>query len=82
VKKYRVFACYVVELYHDLEAESKDDAWDKVYQIDGSEYTVCNEDGWQIDRIEEITQGDNDYKNGGFVNAEEERVYNADMEGK
>ena len=53
--KYRVFACYVVELYHDIEADSKDEAWDKAYHIDGSDYTVCNEDGWQIDRIEEVT---------------------------
>ena len=54
--KYRVFACYVVELYHDLEAESVEDAYDKVYHVDGSDYIVCNEDGWQIDRIEEITK--------------------------
>ena len=58
MKKYRVFACYVVELYHDLEAESVEDAYDKAYHVDGSEYTVCNEDGWQIDRIEELTQCD------------------------
>jgi hypothetical protein len=25
---------------------------------------------------------DNDFKNGGFVNAEEERIYNLNMEGK
>ena len=55
MNKYRVFACYVVELYHDIEADSKDEAWDKAYHIDGSDYTVCNEDGWQIDRIEEVT---------------------------
>ena len=27
-------------------------------------------------------KGDRDYKNGGFVNAEEERLYNLNMEGK
>ena len=30
----------------------------------------------------EHEEGDRDYKNGGFVNAEEERIYNLNMEGK
>jgi hypothetical protein len=56
MKKYRVYASYVVELYYDLEAESKDDAYDKAYHIDGGDYTRTDNDGdWQIDRIEEAT---------------------------
>lgn len=56
MKKYRVYASYVVELYHDIEAESQDEAWDKVYAIDGGDYTAIRDDNWQIDRIEEVTQ--------------------------
>jgi hypothetical protein len=57
MKTYRVIASYVVEVYCDIEAESKDDAWDKAYHIDGGDYKPTNNDGdWQIDRIEEITQ--------------------------
>ena len=56
MNKYRVYASYVVELYYDLEAESKDDAYDKAYHIDGGDYTRTDNDGdWQIDRIEEAT---------------------------
>jgi len=55
MNKYRVYASYVVELYYDLEAESTDDAYDRAYHIDSADYTRTDiEDGWQIDRIEEI----------------------------
>ena len=54
MNKYRVYASYVVEVYYDLEAESKEDAYDKAYHIDGGDYTPTeNNDGWQIDRIED-----------------------------
>lgn len=54
--KYRVIASYVVECYYDIEAGSKDEAWDLAYHIDGGDYTPRKDfDGdWQIDRIEEI----------------------------
>lgn len=53
--KYKVIASYVVECYCYIEAESKDDAWDKAYHIDGGEYIQRKDfDGdWQIERIEE-----------------------------
>jgi len=55
MKKYRVYASYVVELYYDLEAESTDDAYDKAYHVDGGDYTrKDNDSDWQIDRVEEI----------------------------
>jgi hypothetical protein len=55
VKKYRVIASYVVEVYCDIEAESKDEAWDQAYILDGGDYMpMNNEGGWQIDRIEEF----------------------------
>jgi hypothetical protein len=55
--KYRVIASYVVECYYDIEAGSKDEAWDLAYHIDGGDYTPRKDfDGdWQIDRIEEAT---------------------------
>lgn len=55
MKTYRVVASYVVECYCDIQAESKDDAWDKVHMLDGSDFTPRKDfDGdWQIDRIEE-----------------------------
>jgi hypothetical protein len=54
MKTYRVIASYVVEVYCDIQAESKDDAWDKAYLIDGGDYKPTNNDGdWQIDRIED-----------------------------
>jgi hypothetical protein len=54
MKTYRIYASYVVECYCDIEAESKDDAWDKAYHIDGGDYTRRQDydGGWQIDRIE------------------------------
>ena len=56
MKTYRIIASYVVECYYDIEAESKDDAWDKAYKIDGGDYTRRQDyDGdWQIERIEEL----------------------------
>tara|TARA_R110000868_G_scaffold286242_2_gene546683 strand:- start:586 stop:759 length:174 start_codon:yes stop_codon:yes gene_type:complete len=57
MNKYRVYATYVVEVYCDVEAESVDDAYDVAYNIDGGDYTRTeNNDDWQIDRIEEVTQ--------------------------
>lgn len=56
MKKYRVYASYVVELYYDIEAEDSTDAIEKAYLVDGGDYTVNNEDGWQIDRAEELKQ--------------------------
>ncbi len=54
MKTYRVIASYVVEVYCDIQAESKDDAWDKAYHIDGGDYKPTNNDSdWQIDRIED-----------------------------
>jgi hypothetical protein len=56
MKKYRVIASYVVECYCDIEAGSKDEAWDLAYHIDGGDYTPRKTvDGdWQIERIEEV----------------------------
>jgi hypothetical protein len=53
MKTFRVYATYVVEVYCDIEAESKDDAWDKVYTLDGGDYSSPLELDWKIDRIEE-----------------------------
>jgi hypothetical protein len=54
MKTYRVIACYVVEVYCDIQAESKDEAWDEAYKLDGGDYKPTNNDGdWQIDRIED-----------------------------
>jgi hypothetical protein len=54
MKTYRVIASYVVEVYCDIEAESKDEAWDKAYHLDGGDYKPTNNGGdWQIDRIED-----------------------------
>jgi hypothetical protein len=54
MKTYRVIASYVVEVYCDIEAKSKDEAWDEVYKLDEGDYIPMNNDGgWQIDRIEE-----------------------------
>jgi hypothetical protein len=57
MKTYRVYATYVVEVFHDVQAESKEDAWDKTYSIDCNAYTINQDyegDDWQIDRIEDI----------------------------
>ena len=55
MKKYRVIATYVVEVACDIEAESKDEAWDVAYKLDGSDYKPTNNNNdWQIDRIEEV----------------------------
>ena len=55
MKKFRVIASYVVEVYCDIEAEDKDNAWDEAHKLDGGDYTPTNGDGgWQLDRIEEI----------------------------
>ena len=58
MKTYRVFASYVVELYHDVEAESVEDAYDKAYYIDGGDYTRMqdNDGGWQIDGVQELDE--------------------------
>jgi hypothetical protein len=57
MKTYRIYATYVVEVFHDVQAESKEDAWDKAYHIDGGDYKPTNNDGdWQIDRIEETNE--------------------------
>lgn len=52
---YRIIASYVVECYHDVEANSLAEAWDKAYHIDGGDYTPSDNlnSDWQIDRIEE-----------------------------
>jgi hypothetical protein len=54
-KTYRVVASYVVECYCDIQAESKEEAWDLAYHIDGGDYRQRkNFDGdWQIERIED-----------------------------
>jgi hypothetical protein len=54
MRTYRIYATYVVEVFHDVQAESKEYAWDKAYHIDGGDYKPTNNDGdWQIDRIED-----------------------------
>ena len=52
--KYKVFATYMVEVSHEIEAESQDSAWDMVHNIDGGDYTETGWSDWQIDRIEEV----------------------------
>ena len=56
MNKYRIIASYVVECYYDIEAESKDQAWDLAYHIDGGDYKQLSQYGedWQIERIEEL----------------------------
>jgi hypothetical protein len=51
---YRVYATYVVQVSCDIEAESKDEAWDSVYKLDGGDFSNPSELDWQIDRIEDI----------------------------
>ena len=55
MQTYRIIASYVVECYHDVEANSLAEAWDKAYHIDGGDYTPSDNlnSDWQIDRIEE-----------------------------
>jgi hypothetical protein len=53
MKTYRVIASYVVEVYCDIEAESKDEAWDSVYKLDVGDFSNPSELDWQIDRIED-----------------------------
>jgi hypothetical protein len=53
MKTYRVYATYVVEVFHDVQAESKEEAWDSVYKLDGGDFSNPSELDWQIDRIED-----------------------------
>lgn len=54
MKTFRVYASYVVEVYCDVEAESREDAWDNSYKIDGGDFSNPLETDWQIERIEEV----------------------------
>jgi hypothetical protein len=46
--------------------------------------SIWEKGNWEIEMSInfEKKHRDNDFKNGGFVNAEEERIYNLNMEGK
>jgi hypothetical protein len=46
--KFKVLAQYDVELETTIEADSLEEAWDKARDLDGSEFTEVNKDGWRI----------------------------------
>jgi hypothetical protein len=65
----------------EIEAESEEKAieWLFIYLAD-----CLRDEDVSVFNFYELKEKhkDNDFKNGGFVNAEEERIYNLNMEGK
>lgn len=52
--KFKVLAVYEVELEADIEAENIEEANYIADQMDGSDFTVTNEDGWRIYDVVEV----------------------------
>jgi hypothetical protein len=65
----------------EIEAESEEQAieWLFIYLAD-----CLRDEDVSVFNFYELKEKhkDNDFKNGGFVNAEEKRIYNLNMEGK
>lgn len=85
MKKFSVLITTTFDGYVDIEAHTAEEARAKAMEmVESGEFNALDfEPFTEIPFAEEITErGDRDYKNGGFVNATEERKFNEDMEGK
>jgi len=84
MKKFSVLVTTTFDGYVDIEASTTKEAIEKAWaMVESGEINALDfEPFTEIYYAEEVGHSDNDFKNGGFVNAEEERIYNADMEGK
>jgi hypothetical protein len=65
----------------EIEVENEEEAVDALIQYLSDCVRFQDVSVFNIYKLKEEHK-DNDFKNGGFVNAEEERIYNLNMEGK
>ena len=65
----------------ELEVENEEEAVDALIQYLNDCVRFQDVSVFNIYKLKEEHK-DNDFKNGGFVNVEEERIYNLNMEGK
>jgi hypothetical protein len=56
MKTYKVYAEYVCYLEHIVLAESEDEAWKIVNDMDGGSFKQVATDDWSITDVEEIKQ--------------------------
>jgi hypothetical protein len=84
MKKFSVLVTTTFDGYVDVEANTKEEAIEQVWQMIrlGEINTLDFEPYTDIPYADEVGHSDRDYKDGGFVNATEERKFNEDMEGK
>jgi len=85
MKKFSVLITTSFDGYVEIDAHTAEDARAKAMEmVENGEFNALDfEPFTEIPFAEEIKErGDRDYKDGGFVNATEERKFNEDMEGK
>lgn len=49
--KFRVLASYRVYLAMEIEADTKEDAWDEAIEADGADFDRLDESDWAIDDV-------------------------------
>lgn len=52
--KYRVWAQSISDVYLDVEADSKEEAFAIAYETDGGEFSDSNKGDWIIGDVEEL----------------------------
>jgi hypothetical protein len=72
---------FEVTFKDEIEVENEEEAIDALIQYLNDCVKFQDVSVFNIYKLKEEHK-DNDFKNGGFVNAEEERIYNLNMEGK
>jgi hypothetical protein len=84
--KFLLRASETIYYIKEVEANSEEEARDMVFSgdVDFGNDDIETWEHFNLDHIDLLKEvhSDNDFKDGGFVNAEEERIYNLNMEGK
>jgi hypothetical protein len=55
MKTYKVMASFTSYVYHFIEAESDEEAWNKARELDGDLFKDSGYGSWDIDSVDEVT---------------------------
>jgi hypothetical protein len=56
MKKFRVVASYVTYCTAEIEAESREEAWEIAINMDGGDFYYQATDDWDVSEVKEITE--------------------------